>query len=208
VYTQQSSRHRARKARDPQSGAARLSFMLAIVGEPMISITIKSSKLRYVLLLIIAIGFVVLGLFILTYGKASDAWIGWMSIVFFGACIPLFAWQLVDSRPRLVLDDQGILDRTLGVGVIPWSEITGAYLRSIQGNNFICLEVRNPEHWLEHLSPIKRLMASANRALGFTALNLNLSGVAADPSQILELILKTIASGGSDCGSMPPPAGS
>jgi hypothetical protein len=158
-------------------------------------IIIKSSRLKYALLLIVAFGFVVVGLLILTRAKASDAWIGWINIVFFGACIPIFAWQLVDSRPRLVIDDQGILDRTLGVGVIPWSEITGAYLRSIHGNNFICLEVRNPERWLEHLSPVKRAMASANKALGFTPLNLNLSAVATDPSQILELILKTIAWG-------------
>ena len=140
------------------------------------------------------------GIFILKHGNTSDAWIGWMSIVFFGAGIPLFAWQLIDSRPRLVIDNQGILDRTLGVGVIPWPEITGAYLKSIQGNSFICLEVRDPERWLGQLSPVKRAMVSANEALGFTVLNLNLSAVAAEPSQILELILKTITSGQKNNG--------
>ena len=160
----------------------------------MTPIILKSSRLKYVALLIVACGFVAGGVFILLTGKVGAAWIGWMNIAVFGACIPVFVWQIIDSRPRLTIDAKGILDRTLGVGLIPWSEITGAYLRSVQGNYFVCLELRNPEPWLGRLSPIKRALTSANKALGFTALNLNLIGVAVDPVQVLELILKTVAS--------------
>jgi len=93
----------------------------------------------------------------------------------------------------LTIDDLGIDDRTLGVGKIPWSEITDGYRRAIRGNEFICLEVRNPELWLHKLSSTKRAMVKANRALGFTELNTNLSGLAVDAAQIHELILKCIA---------------
>jgi len=65
--------------------------------------------------------------------------------------------------------------------------------KSVQGNHFICLELRHPEPWLEKLSPIKRALVSANQALGFSALNLNLSAVAADPAEVLKLIQKAIA---------------
>jgi hypothetical protein len=156
-------------------------------------IAIHASRLKYALLLLAALGFVAGGVFIVLHGKPGDAWVGWMSILFFGAGIPLFGRQLLDARPRLVIDEHGILDRTLGVGVIPWSEITGASLGSVQGNHFICLELHHPESWLEKLSPIKRALVSANQALGFSALNLNLSAVAADPTEVLELIQKTIA---------------
>ena len=108
----------------------------------------------------------------------------WAVICFFGAGIPLFIRGILDSRPRLTIDDHGICDRTLGVGAIPWSEITDAYARSIQGNDFICLTVRDPEMWLHRLSPVKQAMVKANRALGFSELNINLSGVDADTAQI------------------------
>jgi len=104
-----------------------------------------------------------------------------------------FAWQLFDNRPRLTIDDLGIDDRTLSVGKIPWPEITDAYRRSIGGNEFICLEVRNPEMWLHKLSSTKRAMVKANRALGFTELSINLSGLAVDAAQVHELILKRVA---------------
>jgi hypothetical protein len=160
----------------------------------MSPIAIKASRLKYALLLIIAIGFVLAGAFIVAFDTTGEAWLGWLSIVFFGAGIPLFLWQLLDARPRLIIDEKGVFDRTLGVGVIPWPEITGAYLRSIKSADFICLELRNPAPWLERLSPIKRAMASANEALGFSALNLNLSGLAVDARQVHELILKMVAS--------------
>ncbi|MBV8660269.1 MAG: hypothetical protein JO142_20820 [Burkholderiales bacterium] len=159
-------------------------------------VVIQSSRGKYVLLSITAIGFVIGGVFIVSHAKADDVWVGWMNIVFFGACVPIFVWQLIDSRPRLVINHEGIMDRTLGVGVIPWSEITGAHLRSIQGVCFICLDVRDQEKWVQKLSPVKRSLVSANKALGFTALNLNLSAVSEDPALIHELILKTIASYG------------
>lgn len=162
----------------------------------MTTLIIRSSRRKYVLLLIGVVGFVVLGMFIVGHprpNRPSDVWLGWAMIIFFGSGIPIFIWQLLDNRPRLVIDERGVRDRTLGVGVIPWSEITGAYVQSIHGNDFICLELRTPELWVRKLSRMKRAMVSANRALGFTPLFLNLSGVNARTDEVLELIRKRCA---------------
>lgn len=99
-------------------------------------------------------------------------------MVFFGAAVVLFSWQLMDARPRLIVDDHGVFDRTLGVGVIPWSEITEAYVRSIKNVDFICLGLRDPRP--AAASPIKRAVAAANKVTGFTALNINRNGTMAD----------------------------
>jgi hypothetical protein len=96
----------------------------------------------------------------------------------------------MDSRPRLVIDESGIYDRTLGVGRIPWPEITGARIQSIRGNDFVCLAVRDPKIWLHQLAPLQKLLVRGNRALGFSELNINLSGVEASTAQVYELILK------------------
>ncbi len=157
------------------------------------TITLKSSRARYAILLLCSLGFVAGGAFIVAHAKPVDRWIGWMNIVFFGAGIPLFIRQFVDARPRLVIDDRGIFDRTLGLGVIPWGDISGAYIKSIEGNHFICLELRDPGKWIARYSPMKRSLVAANEALGFTAVNLNLSGVAVEPLDVLEVVLKNAA---------------
>ena len=153
-------------------------------------ITIANSRFKALALTVCSLGFVAGGLFILSKADVDDTWIGWTAVTFFGACALVGIWMLLDARPRLVIDDSGIYDRTIGIGKIPWSEIEGAYIRSIQGNDFICLKLRNQDAYLDKLSSVKRSMVKANEALGFTPISLNLSGVAADSDQILELVLK------------------
>jgi len=124
--------------------------------------------------------------------QSSGTMAGWLNIIFFGGCALVAVWQIIDTRPRLIIDDEGILDRTLGVGCIPWSEIQGASLRSIHGNDFICLELQDHEKYLQRTTAVKRALAGANSALGFTPISLNLSGIAVDATDILELIIKRI----------------
>ena len=149
---------------------------------------IRSSRLQYSLYLVGAIGFVAGSVFILL--NDGPAWVAWMGIVFFGAGMPLFVWQIIDRRPRLLMDDEGVLDRTLGLGKIPWKDIDGAFLKSIRGNDFVCLELKDADKYLNQLSSVKRLAAGANEKLGFTPISLNLSGVSASSEQVLELVLK------------------
>jgi hypothetical protein len=79
--------------------------------------------------------------------------------LFGGLGIPAAIFQLRDTRPRLVLNREGVVDRTLGVGVIPWAEIFGAEMRSIFGQRFIALRLRDPNVFLERLSPMQRKCA-------------------------------------------------
>lgn len=168
-------------------------------------LVIGSSRAKFVCLLIGSLAFVAAGVFILLISSLAGTpppllgLVGWSSIVFFGGCAVVFVRQIVDSRPRLVIDDDGIHDRTLGIGRIPWSDVRGAYLRSIHDSAFICLELRDSDQYLQRTNAVKRALASANAALGFTPISLNLSGVAADPNDVLELIIKRIA------GTQPAP---
>lgn len=147
---------------------------------------INTSRTKTLFLLIAAMGFVATGIWLVVHGNMF----GWVAIMFFGSGIPIFIWQIVDSRPRLMIDDEGVTDRTLGVGRILWSDIQGAYVMSISGNDFICLDLKEPEKYWQKLSKVKRAMASANRKLGATEFNLNLSGVTASTEEIFELIMK------------------
>jgi hypothetical protein len=154
----------------------------------METVVVKNSRWQYAILLLASLGFVAGGAFILAMGGPLP--VGWAGIVFFGACALVSAWQFADARPRLSISERGILDRTMGIGLIPWSEIERAYVRSIAGNDFICLVLRNPETYTQYVSPLRRAMSSANRALGFTDFSINLSGVNARIDEVFELVIK------------------
>ncbi len=167
----------------------------------------RSSRWRFVILLLGSLAFVVAGVIVLE-APLSDGeslsrrqLIGWASIAFFGGCSLIFARCLLDSRPRLVIDDEGVLDRTIRTGPIPWEQIQGAYLRSMSGSVFLCLHLREPRQCLDRMSKVGRMLAKANTALGFTPVSLNVSNLAADPNDILQLILDRVrerAEAGSD----------
>lgn len=161
-------------------------------------IELRNSRVRFVKLLIGSLSFVIIGVLLVFLDSSGrqhspgDAAAGWASIIFFGSCAVVFLKHLLDSRPRIIIDDLGIFDRTLGIGVISWTDIQGAYLRSICGNEFICLDLRNAENYLSQSSPVKRALAGTNRVWGFTSISLNLCGVAAESNDVLELIRRRI----------------
>ena len=118
--------------------------------------------------------------------------LGWIAVLFFGGGSLVLAWHFFDVRPRLVIDAEGIYDRTLGVGTIAWNDIEDAYIGSIHGHDFICLVVHDPDVYLQKLSPVRRKLATANRALGLTELNLNLVGVTVGAEEVLQLIYEQL----------------
>ncbi|AYA35859.1 hypothetical protein D3Y59_01625 [Hymenobacter oligotrophus] len=150
-----------------------------------------NSRWRHALLTFGGLAFVAMGVWLLV---KTDKWgLGLVSILFFGACAAVGIWQMVDTRPRLRITDEGILDRTLGVGLIRWTDIADAYVNAVNREHFICLHLHNEEEYVGRLSPLRRKLANANHALGFTTISINLSGVDINPEQLLEYILKQSA---------------
>lgn len=90
----------------------------------METVVVKDTRLRSALLLTASMGLAAGGGLMAAAARSSaESLIGWGAAAFFGAGVPLFAWQLLDARPRLILDERGIFDRTNGMGWVPWSEI-------------------------------------------------------------------------------------
>ena len=150
-----------------------------------------NSRWRYALLTLGGLVFVAIGVWMIV---ADGKWgLGLLEIAFFGLCAAVGAWQFFDSRPRLRISNEGITDRTLGVGLIKWTDIEDAYLRYVNNEAFVCLVLRNGAPYMAQLSPLKKRLAAANQALGFTPISINLGGVAINPDQVLEYILKQAA---------------
>lgn len=157
----------------------------------MTPVVFGPSRHRLVLLLLGSFAFVFAGgVVVLTSHDFAQAITGWASIVFFGACGAVFVAQFLDRRPRIVINDHGVFDRSLKVGVIAWTEILGADVREAANSRFIALRLRDPAKLVARLGPVHRRLAETNTALGFEPLNLNLSAVDADAHALAELIAK------------------
>ncbi len=99
------------------------------------------------------------------------------------AGIALLLWRLLNPPRRVVIDERGILDRSLRVGWIRWDDIEGAY-QPTSVDQTLSLRLR-PDH------RVARRLRRTRRAGhdGAVEVYVNLSGTDVSPLEILQLIM-------------------
>ena len=77
----------------------------------------------------LSIPFVVIGVWmILQEPTGTTSYImGWLCTSFFGLGIPIGLFQTFDRRPQIVINENGIWDRTTNQEEIKWEQIIDAY---------------------------------------------------------------------------------
>ncbi len=133
-------------------------------------VMIRNSR-RWPLVVLSAAG-VSLAVAAVIHGEASPFFA--VELLGFLACGVLAAWLLVDSRPQIVLDDRGILDRRLRVGLIPWSRIGRAYVQPLGGLEMVWVEV----------------LRDAPGGPGSERIPLRVTGLGITTDELLEMIAK------------------
>lgn len=88
----------------------------------------------------------------------------------FGLMVVLTGWGLVgiiQRKPRVVLNDNGLFVASLAVGTIPWPEIEQVFMHEIGWwKGGVELLLRNPELYLARRSRWQRLIAFLRVMLG------------------------------------------
>ncbi len=68
-----------------------------------------------------------------------------------------------DTRPRLVLDRDGVWFRDWDIAAVPWAAIDTVYTGGSRLQAFITLSLRDPEGFLNALPPAERARLTSNR---------------------------------------------
>jgi hypothetical protein len=107
--------------------------------------------------------------------------VAWVVAIVGGAAALIAAWEFHDRRPRLVIDDRGVLDRRLAVGTIAWDDIQDVHVKRVNGRPQLCLDLPNAAKYTSRLPQPLRRLVPLNRQLGLTDLSVDLTGLATDP---------------------------
>lgn len=109
------------------------------------------------------------------YGTSFIAMIGWVSILFFGACTVVGLRRLMDKNPQLRISAAGIYWKPWSQATIPWSEIADVSTWKFKRQKSIILKLRNPGRF-----PSETLLgkvAGANRALTGGDIAISMTGL-------------------------------
>ena len=126
------------------------------------------------------------GVYLLVVGE--DPPVAWGIVTLFACTSVFFGRRALGWHPRLVIDETGVLDRTLRIGLVPWSEIQGAALEFVDEREFVCLQVRHPQESATKVPSGRKKLATANQEAGFAEVTLDLSGVSMAIEDVLALI--------------------
>ena len=112
---------------------------------------------------------------------------GWLCACFFGLGIPVGLFHLLDRRPQIIINENGIWDRTTNEGEIKWEQIQDTYPINIYEQKFISLIIddtftftKKQYKWASRLS----------EEVGAQKLNLSLGQLKIDPIKLSDLLFQ------------------
>ncbi len=104
--------------------------------------------------------------------------------------------KLIDKKPGLIIDDQGIIDNTtiFKFGLIPWRDISGIYERSIQVSvaskqSFITIALKNPDEYISReTNAIKRKLIQANANSYGSPVHISTNGLKMKSGELIQIL--------------------
>jgi hypothetical protein len=114
--------------------------------------------------------------------------LGWGVVALSGIYALLQLRALGEESERVVIDDAGIRDSILPVGVIDWGEVRGAAVQSIGSVEVVALELRDPERFIRRLPAARQFIARKALEAGLPGVYLTLVGTDGDPGRIADII--------------------
>lgn len=113
-----------------------------------------------------------------------------LSVAFFAIAAAWAAIKQRDPGPGLVIDAEGLIDRSSGVaaGRIPWRDIKGFKVHEVQSQKFLAIEVKNPEHYLERANPLLRLAVRNNMERYSSPIQISAVALAIEFEELVEAV--------------------
>jgi hypothetical protein len=119
----------------------------------------------------------------------AAGWAGVILVVFvFPTLRPLFS-----SRAVVILNDAGIDDARIGLGLIPWSDIASVSRYEIRGRPYIQFWLQDERAYLERWATWRRMVARVVSSLGYSPLSMNFAGISPGFEPVYAYIKRFVA---------------
>jgi hypothetical protein len=109
----------------------------------MTEVKLYKTPWKAIKIIALTIPFVIIGVWLAAKSDSDskERIMGWFISCFFGLGIVVGLFNLFDKRPQIIINENGIWDRTTNQDIIKWEQIIEAYPVNISGQKFISLIV-------------------------------------------------------------------
>jgi hypothetical protein len=100
--------------------------------------------------------------------------------------------QLSRRGPIIIINEQGINDKRLGVGVVRWSDVEGARMHGVAGAYFISLQVANREQYLARQPVYIRISNALWRIFDVSPIHIKIAYMDVSAGELFEMIMDEV----------------
>jgi hypothetical protein len=153
----------------------------------MTEIKLYKRPLKGLKIFALTIPFVAIGIRMITKEPVgtTNYIMGWLCTCFFGLGIPVGLFQTFDRRPQIIINENGIWDRTTNQDEIKWEQIKGAYPLDIYRQKFVSLVT---DDTFKMKKKLYKWAAKLNEDIGAQKVNLLVSQLKIDENRMSEFI--------------------
>jgi hypothetical protein len=170
-------------------------------------IEIKRSKKKSILIFLGAVAFVIGSFFMITTAESHDRYdpvfikvVGVIGIVFFGLGALYIFYKLFDTKPALIIDNDGIFNNTSATSdghMIPWREIKGIRIVKVRSTKFILVDIEKPEVFIKNFGGITNKLMSANNRMYGTPVSIACSFLERNTNDVFKIIADRLTTQGT-----------
>jgi hypothetical protein len=125
-------------------------------------------------------------------------------LYFYLGYLPVFVWILLavtapffvyrifrgvnTEEPLIILDEEGVLDKRLKVGVIRWADIRRISRHSLSGVEYISLDLHDTKEYNARRPLWLKLVSQVQRPLGMSSIAISTTGLDVDTDTLANMI--------------------
>jgi hypothetical protein len=115
-------------------------------------------------------------------------------VSFFGLCAIYGCFKVFDTRPGLIIDEQGIVDNSSAVaaGRIPWDEVVALNISEIAGQHLITISVVEPQKYVGRGNFLRRMLNAANTKLTGSPINISSNTLGIKFDELVHVLTQAI----------------
>ena len=131
----------------------------------------------------------IFGGFCIAKGSAGSMSAAYLSILLLALTYPFALYHIFDRRPKIIINEIGIFDRTANKNIINWEIIKDAYLTDVYKRKFICLVIDKKFEPSNFKGKYSQNVAVLLKAIGFQELNISLGKLSVNGERFTEFIV-------------------
>jgi hypothetical protein len=166
-------------------------------------IEIKLSKRKALLTLLGAVAFVVLGTLMISDAGDQHRYppivlivTGYASIIFFGTAGLFISYKLLDFKPGLIIDDEGIHDNSnaSSANLIKWEQIKGIGIEQVMSTRFLLIDIHDPKDFMASVGGAKKKLMMGNYKMYGTPISIISNSLKCDTDYLYRIISERMIS--------------